>query len=203
MASLRDRKKARTRAELRQHALRLFAERGYDATTVDDIADAAVVSRSTFFRYFGSKEDVVLADDDDERFRDAFAAQPPGTALLDALTGALRAAVSDLDEAELEREETRMALIRSVPALERVHQARSARDVQDVARLIAPAVGCDAHDPEVLVFAGIFAGVRLAARVHTGYESGSGYIDTALSMLGLLRHGVPLAARPIRPPADR
>ena len=52
---LRERKKARTRAELQRHALRLFRDRGYAATTVDDIAAAADVSRSTFFRYFRAR----------------------------------------------------------------------------------------------------------------------------------------------------
>jgi len=70
---LRQRKKARTRAELQRHALRLFRDRGYAATTVDDIAAAADVSRSTFFRYFPSKEDVVLFDDVDPLMAEAFA----------------------------------------------------------------------------------------------------------------------------------
>jgi AcrR family transcriptional regulator len=59
-AGLRERKQERPRAELVRIGMRLFAERGFDATTVDEIAAAAEVSRRTLFRYFGTKGDIVM-----------------------------------------------------------------------------------------------------------------------------------------------
>ena len=84
---LRERKKARTRAAIREHALRLFREQGYDATTVEQIAEAAEVSPSTFFRYFPTKEDVVLQDDMELLWIDALRAQPAGLSTIPTSIG--------------------------------------------------------------------------------------------------------------------
>jgi AcrR family transcriptional regulator len=77
-AGLRERKKAKTRASIREHALRLFREQGYGATTVEQIAEAAEVSPATFYRYFPTKEDVVLQDDMDVLALEALEQQQSG-----------------------------------------------------------------------------------------------------------------------------
>src|SRR5689334_8446368 len=98
---LRERKKARTRAAIREHALRLFREQGYDATTVEQIAEAAEVSPSTFFRYFPTKEDVVLQDDMELLWMDGFLAQPADMGPIAALRAAVRAAFDGMGPEEL------------------------------------------------------------------------------------------------------
>jgi len=74
--SLRERKKAMTRAAIQKQALRLFMTRGYDRVTVEEIAAAAHVSHMTFFRYFPTKEDVVLSDEYDALIAERIRARP-------------------------------------------------------------------------------------------------------------------------------
>jgi AcrR family transcriptional regulator len=75
---LRDRKKERTRLAIRDAALELFAEHGYEATTVDEIAERAEVSKATFFRYFATKGEVIFTSDGYrlEPLADAIAGRP-------------------------------------------------------------------------------------------------------------------------------
>ena len=73
---LRERKKAKTRAAIQEHALRLFRDQGYAETTVQEIAAAAEVSPATFFRYFPTKEDTVVFDRLDPMMIELFRSQP-------------------------------------------------------------------------------------------------------------------------------
>ena len=194
---LRERKKARTRAELQRHALRLFRDHGYAATTVDDIAAAADVSRSTFFRYFPSKEDVVLFDDVDPLMAEAMAEQPAGTPLLRALRNALRTAFDRLSPEKRALEEVRMELVRTVPDLATAVRERGGLTVDAVATAIGEGLGLDPGSLDVQLFAGVVAGARLAARSLVDREPGRSYIDTLDAVLGRLEDGIPLADLPL------
>jgi AcrR family transcriptional regulator len=161
-AGLRERKKARTRASLREHALRLFREQGYQATTVEQIAAAAEVSPSTFFRYFPTKEDVVLQDDMDTRMMTAFARQPPDLAPIAAVRAAMREAWDSFTPQEWEqiREGGRLSL--SVPEIRARAMSEFARTINVLAAVLARRVGRPSDDLRVRVLAGAVIGVMMA-----------------------------------------
>jgi AcrR family transcriptional regulator len=91
---LRLRKKAKTRLAIEDAALALFAEQGYEATTVEQIADRAEVSTTTFFRYFPSKAEVILTDQAQRlpALEAAIVERPPGEDDLTAVRHAIREA---------------------------------------------------------------------------------------------------------------
>ncbi|MER7705004.1 TetR family transcriptional regulator [Kitasatospora sp. NPDC097605] len=115
--SLRERKKLKTRQAIRREAYRLIAEQGYENTTVDQIAAAAEVSPSTFFRYFAAKEDLVLTDEYDPAMIEALLARPSDEPFLRSCREALIGLIRQLQEHEREELLVRMRLTKEVPAL--------------------------------------------------------------------------------------
>lgn len=162
MAGLRERKKARTRTAIHDAALRLFAERGYEATTIADIADAADVSRATFFSYFASKDDVVFGDAPRaaEALEAMLAELPEGVGTLEAVREWLRTLAGWLDDERLPLQRRLMLEHPSVGA--RRHQMH-ARFEDIIATALAREL--EADDPELaarLVAASLMAALQTA-----------------------------------------
>src|SRR6185437_15681337 len=160
---LRERKKARTRASIREHALRLFREQGYDATTVDQIAEAADVSPSTFFRYYPTKEDVVLQDDVDVLAIGSFHSQPAELSIVAAFRAAAKDAFTSLSDADLATFQETSSLIFTVPELRARAMDEYSRTINVIAEAAARRSGRDPNDFAVRNVAGAIVGVIMAA----------------------------------------
>jgi mycofactocin system transcriptional regulator len=108
-----------TKGELEVVALDLFAERGFEETTVDDLAEAAGIGRRTFFRYFPSKNDVVYGDFDAalQELRARLTATPPDVPLWEGIREAVLAFNALPPEAEAQHR-TRMSLVLHTPVLQ-------------------------------------------------------------------------------------
>jgi AcrR family transcriptional regulator len=189
---LRERKKARTRAAIREHALRLFHEHGYHETTVEQIAEAAEVSPSTFFRYFPTKEDVVLQDDFDVLAVELFEAQPADLspiAAFRATSAQMFGAMSPEDLARL-RETTELTF--NVPEVRARALDEFARTIDVMAAAIARRTGGSPDDFAVRNVAGALIGVIMSATMPWAgqpTEDMFGRIDAALAHL---EAGLPL-----------
>jgi AcrR family transcriptional regulator len=189
---LRERKKARTRDSIQEHALRLFRAQGYEATTVDQIADAAEVSPSTFFRYFSTKEDVVLYDAFDPILIEAFRAQPAELSPIGALRAAMRAAFGAAPAEEVALQEERAALIFSVPELRMRMLDELANAMQLFAAVLAERVGRRPDDFAVRTLAGAVMGVGMAAWFTGGGALTADYLALMDEGLAQLEAGLPL-----------
>lgn len=197
LQGLRERKKARTRASLREHALRLFREQGYTATTVEQIAAAAEVSASTFFRYFPTKEDVILQDDLDTRMLEAFERQPPELNTITAIRKATADAMSSYNELDLAILRDTTALAKTVPEVRARAIDEFTRSIQLLAAAIAKRTGRRPDDLAVRAMSGAIIGVLMGVTLpHWEAEdtnwSITDSIDEMDQALALLETGLPL-----------
>jgi AcrR family transcriptional regulator len=161
-SGLRERKKAKTRAAIRDAAMRLFTEQGYAATTVEQIAEAAEVSPSTYFRYFPTKEDVVLTDDYDPLIVEAIRNQPASTPVVEAVLQGMRDVFDGFTEEEWISERRRQALFRVVPELRARQQQQTLDAVDMLAGVIAERLNVPADDAGARALTGALVGVMLA-----------------------------------------
>ncbi|WTK15981.1 TetR/AcrR family transcriptional regulator [Streptomyces sp. NBC_01525] len=148
---LRERKKRRTRQAIRDAAFRLFDSLGYDATSVDRIAEAADVSPSTVARYFPAKEDIVLRGTYGELLAAAIRARPAGEPLPGALRAAALTVPGRLSVRDLRELRRRARLIRDVPAVRRRIAEHAARDATHIAAALTARTGRPADDLEIRV----------------------------------------------------
>lgn len=168
--------------------MRLFVEQGYAQTSIEQIAEAADISPSTFFRYFPSKEDVVMADDLDPILLKALAEQPLDLPPLTALRRAITKTLTELSQEDLERERERQQVIFSVPELRQAIMAELYRAIDMIATATAERLGRSPDDFEVRVFAGALAGAVVGGAV--GPDGG---FDKVIEAIEFLDRGLPLA----------
>ncbi|WIM98994.1 TetR family transcriptional regulator [Actinoplanes oblitus] len=194
--SLRERKKAKTRIAIREHAMRLFEEQGYASTTVDQIAEAAEVSPSTFFRYFPAKEDVILIDEYDPMLVEAARAQPPEVPPIEAIRRAMREVFDSLTPEAWESERRRQKLFAEVPELRARAMNQMAAALDLIGDVIAERSGLPADDLRVRAMSGAIGGVALAilppGRMTGQPAIGIADFDRLIEALGLLQRGLPL-----------
>ena len=186
--SLRQRKRARTRAALIAAALELFERQGYEATTIDDIAAAADVSPSTFFRYFATKEEVALGDDLGPEILGLLAARPADEPMLESARHVVA------DSLVLVTEDDRAALLARLRVVYRTPSLRARRwEYQlEMGRISGAALaerrGLPPDDlGSRVTAAAVFTAIEVAMdhwQQHEGRDDLGAVIDAAVSHLG-------------------
>ncbi|QIJ64433.1 TetR family transcriptional regulator [Streptomyces sp. JB150] len=189
---LRERKKIKTREAIRSATYELIREQGYDATTIDQIADRAEVSPSTVFRYFPTKEDIVLTDAYDPLLPAGLRARPADEPWPQAVRHVLREAVRTGVEEDTEAARLRTRLMVQVPAVRsRMRESMSVTG-RMLCQAIAERTGRDPGDLEVRVFAMSLLGGLLEASL---YWAENGHRDDFTTLvdraLDVLEHGLP------------
>lgn len=134
---LRERKRTRTRLMIQTEALRLFGEKGYAQTTVEEIADAAAISPRTFFRYFPSKEDAVIWDEYDPLVLELVEARPDDEPLAETFRSVIRETLGGLQRHDPERLLARVRLSVTVPELRARLLEEQSHGIELLATLLA------------------------------------------------------------------
>ncbi len=188
MSDLRTRNRDQNRVDVARVALTLFAERGFDAVTVDDIALAAGISRRTFFRYFESKEDAALPTEHDrlEALREALASRPVGEPLVLGLRHALVSVVETDFDAEEHR--ARLRIVADSPSVKARSLELLTHWETELREVIADHRGVDATTDVAtrVLAAAMVASVRAAAEVWVALGDDRSLADVLAEAHGVL-----------------
>jgi AcrR family transcriptional regulator len=189
---LRERKKVKTRLAIQNHALRLFREQGYEETTVEQIAEEAEVSESTFFRYFPTKADVVMWDNYDPLIVEAFRQQPPELSPIRALRCAFHDGFEQLSSEEQAEQRERTSLVFSVPELRAAMLDQFASSMGLLAEVVAERTGRPPDDLAVRTLAGAVIGAMMAVMVALHEHPDADFAELVDEVMGNLEAGFSL-----------
>jgi AcrR family transcriptional regulator len=189
---LRERKKLKTRTAIQREALRLFQERGFQATTIDEIAEAVEISPSTFFNYFATKEDVVMQDDLDPLIMAAVNAQPPELGPITALRNAMTSVFSELPPELDTLMRQRMTLIAADSELRAAMLNQFAGLVDAVAQVLAVRAGRSSADFALRNLAGALMGVFMSAVLTAADDPQTDLVRLIDQAMAHLEAGLPL-----------
>jgi len=191
---LRERKKIKTRMAIRKATYRLVQEQGYDATTIEQIAEAAEVSPSTVFRYFPTKEDIVITDEYDPLLEEELRSRPADEPLVKSLRHVVHTAVERSMSGEYETpEEKRLRgrLMVEVPAVRtRMSESMSVTG-RMMCRVVAERTGRDPDDLEVRVYCmGVVGALMEASRYWIEHGQRDDLAEYVARTLDVLEHGL-------------
>ncbi len=176
---LRERKKIQTRQAIRRAAYRLFEKQGYDATPVDQIAEAADVSPSTVFRYFPTKEDIVLTDEYDPVLEAAIRARPANESPIESIRQGVLGTMRHIIEHDMTELRQRTRLVHEVPALRGRSAEGMARSARMLCDVLARRTGRAADDLELRV---VVAATLAAMQETTMHWVEQGQTDDLLAL---------------------
>ncbi|MET7680291.1 TetR family transcriptional regulator [Streptomyces sp. NPDC005423] len=189
---LRERKKIRTREAIRTATYALVGEQGYDATTIEQIAERAEVSPSTVFRYFPTKEDIVLTDEFDPLLVEELRARPADEPWMQSLRYVLRKTVQLGIDEDPEVSRLRTHLMVQVPAVRsRMMESMSVTGSM-LCEAIAERTGLPPDGLEVRVYAMALIGGLMETSL---YWAENGHRDDFAGLLdrtmNVLENGLP------------
>ncbi|MFF4538268.1 TetR/AcrR family transcriptional regulator [Streptomyces aureus] len=190
---LRERKKIKTREAIRDATYALIKEQGYDATTIDQIAERAEVSPSTVFRYFPTKEDIVLTDEYDPVLMEELRARPADEPWPQTVRYVMREAVRTGIEEDPEVARIRTRLLVDVPAV----RSRMMESMSVTGRMFATAIsertGLDPDSLEVRVYTmSLIGGLMETSMFWAEHGHRGDFPDLLDRALDILQNGLPV-----------